>query len=241
MGSEKNIGRTEMMQSEEKIHRLNDLYLNALSDTSDSAFLCRMLEDEDYKVRSKAFYTAEKYGDETVKEAVWKILLHGEREWQLRALSVLCHHPDENSLPYLERCLFQREKPLLIRGAALTLAEIGGEKAMTLFGRFLLSPFSGYLKEDFLAHCLLKLEEQTPQGKKYWAETEKAEPALAAVSASLRRESEPNELLMVYPYPDYLSRMAEKQGISPKEWKRVSFFPRKKGGKARETHPEIKE
>ena len=121
------------------------------------------------------------------------------------------------------------------------MAEIGGEKAMTLFGRFLLSPFSGYLKEDFLAHCLLKLEEQTPQGKKYWAETEKAEPALAAVSASLRRESEPNELLMVYPYPDYLSRMAEKQGISPKEWKRVSFFPRKKGGKARETHPEIKE
>ena len=103
------------------------------------------------------------------------------------------------------------------------------------------STFSGYLKEDFLAHCLLKLEEQTPQGKKYWAETEKAEPALAAVSASLRRESEPNELLMVYPYPDYLSRMAEKQGISPKEWKRISFFPRKKGGKAREIHPEIKE
>ncbi|MGM9568163.1 MAG: HEAT repeat domain-containing protein [Clostridia bacterium] len=230
-----------MMQPEEKIHRLNDLYLNALSDASDSAFLCRMLEDEDYIVRSKAFYAAEKYCDETVKEAVLEILLHGEREWQLRALSVLCRHPDESVLPSLERCLFQREKPLLIRGAALTLAETGGEKAMELFGRFLLSPFSGYLKDDFLAHCLLKLEEQTPQGKKCWAEQEKAKPALAAVSASLCRESEPNELLMVYPYPDFLSRMAEKQGIAPKEWKRVSFFPRKKGGKAKKTQPEIKE
>ena len=220
-----------MMQSEEKIHRLNDLYLNALSDTSDSAFLCRMLEDEDYKVRSKAFYTAEKYGDETVKEAVWKILLHGEREWQLRALSVLCHHPDENSLPYLERCLFQREKPLLIRGAALTLAEIGGEKAMALFARFLLSPYSGYLKDDFLSHCLAALKEHTADGEKRFAEAEKEDPSLAACCAALGLKGGSNELLMVYPYPDYLSRMAEKQGISPQEWKRVAFFPRKKAKK----------
>ena len=224
-----------MMNPEGKIDRLNDLYLNALSDASDSAFLCRMLGDENYIVRSKAFYTAEKYCDEKVKEAVFEILLHDEREWQLRALSVLCRHPAESSLPYLERCLFQREKPLLIRGAALTLAETGGEKAMALFGRFLLSPYSGYLKDDFLSHCLTALTEHTADGEKRLEKAEKEDPSLAACCAALGLKGGSNELLMVYPYPDYLSRMAEKQGISPKEWKRVSFFPRKKAKKNRVT------
>jgi hypothetical protein len=54
---------------------------------------------------------------------------------------------------------------------------------------------------------------------------------LASLAARLRFKVKDNELLMVYPYPDYLSRMAEKQGYTPKEWKRASFFPRKKAGK----------
>lgn len=220
-----------MMNPEGKIDRLNDLYLNALSDASDSAFLCKMLVDENYIVRSKAFYAAEKYCDEKTRQTLFGILLDDDREWQLRALSALCRHPDEASLPYLERCLFQREKPLLIRGAALTLAEIGGEKAMVLFARFLLSPYSGYLKDDFLSHCLAALKEHTADGEKRFAEAEKEDPSLAACCAALGLKGGSNELLMVYPYPDYLSRMAEKQGISPKEWKRVAFFPRKKAKK----------
>lgn len=224
------------MNPEEKIQRLNDLYLAALSDEypeSDSAFLCQMLIDSDYRVRSKAFYTAERYDDETVRQGVLAVLRDDEREWQLRALSVLCHRPSLAALPDLENCLFQREKPLLIRGALLTLAEIGGEESMGLFARFLLSPFRGYLKEDFLAHCLLTLLKKTEKGAERWAAQTASSSALADISAWLLAKGEANELLMVYPYPDYLSRMAENQGLTPKEWKRVSFFPRKKGGRKR--------
>ncbi len=226
-----------MMNSEQKVCRLNDIYLHALSDESDSAFLHQMLFDKDYRIRSKAFYVAEVHCDDKVREALFEILCHEEREWQLRALSVLCRNPSDEALPYLERCLFQRAKPLLIRGALLTLAETGGEKASRLFARFLLSPFSGYLKDDFLTHCLMTLVERTPDGRELWTELETETPALSALSAALCDEGDTNELLMVYPYPDYLSRMAEKQGIDPKEWKRVSFFPRKKVGRRKQDAP----
>ncbi|MBQ6810480.1 MAG: hypothetical protein IJO94_03645, partial [Firmicutes bacterium] len=154
-----------------------------------------------------------------------------EREWQLRALSVLCRHPKEAYLSLLREPLFQREKPLLIRGALLTVSEIGGPAALDLMAEFLMSPFSGYLKDEFLAECFSSALAKTENGEDHWANLEEKNEGLAALSARLRFKAKDNELLMVYPYPDYLSRMAEKQGFTPKEWKRASFFPRKKAGK----------
>lgn len=216
------------MTPNEKETRLNDIYINALSAPSDSAFLHQCLFEKDYLLRSKAFYVAERYVDETVLEGIYAVLQNDEREWQLRALSVLCRHPKESALPYLRECLFQREKPLLIRGALLTLSAIGGKKALELLAEFLLGPFSGYLKDDFLAECFAAAKENTENGDSLWDDLEKMRPELASLSARLQIKVKDNELLMVYPYPDYLSRMAEKQGYTPKEWKKASFFPRKK-------------
>lgn len=216
------------MTTEEKINRLNDIYMNALSTEADSAFLRQALFEDDYCLRSKAFYVAERCCDDEVRNAVFEVLLNDEREWQLRALSVLYRHPTAAALPYLKDCLFQREKPLLIRGALLTLAETAGEAGVGLLGDFLLSPFSGYLKDDFLSHCLVTVIDRTENGAALWEAMEKERPALSSCREVLNKKGQENELLMVYPYPDYLSRMAEKQGLTPKEWKRVSFFPRKK-------------
>lgn len=218
-----------MIQS--KIETLNDIYLNALSSSSDSAFLRQCLFEEDYLLRSKAFFVAERHLDDVVLEGIFDILREDEREWQLRALSVLCRHPRETYLEKLRPSLFQREKPLLIRGALLTVSEIGGKRALDLMAEFLLSPFSGYLKDDFLAECFASALAKTEDGEACWAKLEAQNEGLAALSARLRFKVKDNELLMVYPYPDYLSRMAEKQGYTPKEWKRASFFPRKKAGK----------
>lgn len=223
------------MTSEEKVDQLNDIYLNALSASSDSAFLHQCLFDEDYLIRSKAFYVAERYADDAVFRGIYAILQNEEREWQLRALSVLCRHPREEALPYLKECLFQREKPLLIRGALLTLSEIGGENALVLLAEFLLSPFSGYLKDDFLAECFAAAKDKTDNGEQLWSALEREHKELAVLSSRLQIKVKDNELLMVYPYPDYLSRMAEKQGYSPKEWKKVSFFPRKKSSGRKRT------
>ena len=144
--------------------RLNDIYLNALSAPSDSAFLHQCLFAEDYLLRSKAFYVAERYADDTVMAGIYDVLRNEDREWQLRALSVICRHPDLAAFPYLRECLFQREKPLLIRGALLTLSEIGGEQALALLAEFLLSPFSGYLKDEFLAECFAAAKETPAMG-----------------------------------------------------------------------------
>lgn len=221
------------MKAEEKEYRLNEIYANALSSPSDSAFLHQCLFDEDYLLRSKAFYVAERYADEVVLLGIYQILAEDEREWQLRSLSVLAHHPRESALPVLEQYLFQREKPLLIRGALLTLGIIGGEKALSLLADFLKSPFSGYLKDDFLAECFAMAIEKTENGAELWAALERESAELSAMASRLRYKVKDNELLMVYPYPDYLSRMAEKKGFSAKDWKRTSYFPRKKttGGK----------
>lgn len=222
------------MKAEEKEYRLNEIYAHALSSPSDSAFLHQCLFDEDYLLRSKAFYVAERYADDVVLRGIYQILAEeDEREWQLRSLSVLAHHPRESALPVLEQCLFQREKPLLIRGALLTLGVIGGEKVLLLLADFLKSPFSGYLKDDFLAECFASAIEKTEDGVVLWAALERESPELSAMTSRLRYKVKDNELLMVYPYPDYLSRMAEKKGFSAKEWKRTSYFPRKKttGGK----------
>lgn len=219
------------MMTQNKIDQLNDIYMNALSSESDSAFLRQCLFDEDYLLRSKAFYVAERHADDLVMDGIYEILRKEEREWQLRALSVLCRHPRVEALAPLRECLFQREKPLLIRGGLLTLSEIGGKPALELMAEFLMSPFCGYLKDEFLAECFAAVLEHTENAEALWSALEKEYPGLAVFSARLRRKVKDNELLMVYPYPDYLSRMAEKQGITPKEWKRASFFPRKKSKK----------
>lgn len=220
--------KTNVPEKNEKLDRLNQIYSHALSAKGDSAFLHDCLYDKDYLVRSKAFYVAEGYCDEVVWQGIYDILRNEEREWQLRALSVICRQRSLSALPYLKECLFQREKPLLIRGAFLALAEIGGEASLALAAEFLASPFSGYLKTELLAHSLAVVLSRTENGAEQWARLIAADETLRRFSLQLQAKADENDLLMVYPYPDYLPRMAELQGISGKEWKQAAYFPRRK-------------
>ena len=70
------------MTLNEKEERLNDIYLNALSASSDSAFLHQCLFDEDYLLRSKAFYVAERYADDIVLQGIYDTLDKEDREQQ---------------------------------------------------------------------------------------------------------------------------------------------------------------
>ncbi|MBQ1251681.1 MAG: hypothetical protein IIY02_02065, partial [Firmicutes bacterium] len=67
--------------TQNKIEMLNDIYLNALSSSSDSAFLRQSLFEEDYLLRSKAFFVAERHIDDVVLEGIFAILEEEEREW----------------------------------------------------------------------------------------------------------------------------------------------------------------
>ncbi len=216
------------MNAKVTMAKLNEIATGALSE-ADSAFLCsRLKAEEDYLLRSKAFLVAEKTGGEAVLAAVRELIVSDtEREWQLRGLSVLCRHPSKENLPVLRDCLFQREKPLLIRGALLAAAD-GGAESAPLLAAFLTGPFSGYLKEDFLGACLHRFAEGGAENAAAWERMLQENAALASLDAVLRAKADENELLTVYPYPDYLSRRAEEKGYTHKEWKTVSFFPRKK-------------
>lgn len=216
------------MTFSEKKDRLNRIYCHALSAKGDSAFLRDCLYDQDYLIRSKAFCVAEDHFDETVLSGIYDILRNDEREWQLRALSVIYRQCLFSALPYLKECLFQREKPLLIRGAFLALAEIGGDEALSLTAEFLRSPFSGYLKTELLGHGLVAVISHTENGAEKWQHLISDDEQLMQLSPELQEKADENGLLMVYPYPDYLPRMAELQGILSKEWKQALYFPRRK-------------
>lgn len=220
--------------------RMNEISKGALSAT-DSAFLCQVLLDEKrYLARSKAFLTAERVADEAVLAAAERIILDDkeEREWQLRAFSVLNHHPRKASLQASRRCLFQREKPLLIRAALLTAANIGGKEAAKLCADFLASPFCGYLKDDFIGSCLhlfLKEEDNAICFRSLIGE----DPELSDYVERLLAKTDENDVLTVYPYPDYLWRSAEVRDVKAEEWKDILFFPRKKK-KKRITEAEVR-
>lgn len=208
-----------MMPEEKKIQQLNCLVREGAGPEKQS-FLCCCLIDSDYAVRSKAFFAAEKICDEKTASFLCGIFENCDVHWQLRILSVFCCRPYEIVLPYLRSALFQREKPLLIRGSLLALVHQPFRGINEIFDSFMQSPYSGYLKEDFIFHCKEKIAEWNGVG----GETIDS-PDDSAIPGKK------NELLMVYPYPGYLQEMAAKEGIEPAEWKRICYFPRRKKSK----------
>lgn len=213
---------------EEKIATLNEMGEGAATKEDAVAFLQRALCDEDALVRAKAFLLAERCYDPSLLPVLYDILSQEEREWQLRVLNVLRLNADETVLPHLFPLLFQREKPLLLRGAYLTVAAIGGEEALPLIAAFLTSPYCAYLKDDYLGAVLVLALKEGDTAKAVWAKLVAEDKALSAFSGALLANAEENPLLTVYPYPDYLTEMAKTRGIDAKTWKKAMYFPRKK-------------
>ena len=218
----------KLSQSAAKLEKLNQIAEDAAAAGDAVAFLRVALYDEDYLVRSKAFLLTERcFGRELVPE-LRDILAHGEREWQLRALSALRPSAGEELLDDLRACLFQRQKPLLIRGACLVTAAMAQAKGLGLLAAFFKSPYCAYLKDDFLAAVLAKALDQGETAQLLWRQFTANDPELAAFSAALLTAAAENPLLTVYPYPDYLAAMAKARGVPAAAWKKVTYFPRKK-------------
>ncbi len=213
---------------EEKIAKLNEMGEGAATGEDAAAFLQSALYDEDALVRAKAFLLAERCYDPLLLPLLYDILAQEEREWQLRALNVLRLNADERVLPRLSPLLFQRKQPLLLRGAYLTVAAIGGEEALRLIATFLKSPYCAYLKDDYLGAVLSLALKEGDTAKALWSKLIAEDESLAAFSGALLTNAEENPLLTVYPYPDYLTETARTRGIDTKTWKKAMYFPRKK-------------
>lgn len=213
---------------EEKITKLNEMVEGAATEEDAVAFLQKALCDEDALVRAKAFLVAERCYSPMFLPILFDILAKEDREWQLRVLNVLRLRADESVLPHLRPLLFQREKPLLLRGAYLTVASIGGENALRLIASFLSGPYCSYLKDDYLGAVLFFALNQKESAKAVWVKLIAGDTALAAFSVALLQKAEENPLLTVYPYPDYLAETARNHGIDPKTWKKGMYFPRRK-------------
>lgn len=215
-------------QSAAKLEKLNQIAEDAAAAGDAVAFLRAVLYDEDYLVRSKAFLLTERCFGRALEPELRDILAHGEREWQLRALNALRLSDGEELLDDLRACLFQRQKPLLIRGACLVTASLAQAKGLGLLAAFFQSPYCAYLKDDFLAAVLAKALDQGETARIRWRQFTANDPALAAFSEALLATAAENPLLTVYPTPDYLAAMAKAQGIPAAAWKKVTYFPRKK-------------
>lgn len=212
----------------EKLAKLNEIGESAAAERDAVAFLQTALYDPDYLVRAKAFLLTERCYSPALLPALYDILAKEEREWQLRALNVLRLKADETVLPQLMPLLFQREKPLLLRGAYLTVATVGGENALTMIASFLKSPYCAYLKDSYLSAVLSFALNQGENAKTIWSRLTAIDRELSSFSAALLQSAEENPLLTAYPYPDYLVEMAKEHGIDAKTWKKVMYFPRKK-------------
>lgn len=216
------------MNQTEIIEKLNQFDTEALSEGSDSAFLSRCLYSEDYAVKAKAYLVLERWGNTAAVLSLCENFTREQRQWQLRILNIIAVWRIAEAIPLLEQCLFQRACPLLIRGAFAALAEIGGDRSVALVVKFLKNPFCGYLKNEFIADSLADMLSKDVAAEKEMLRYCAEDVSLQRIMTVLKRKGSGNELLMVYPYPDYLSRCAEAAGLTPKEWKQLTYFPRRK-------------
>ncbi|MEG0874768.1 MAG: hypothetical protein RSB05_03165 [Clostridiales bacterium] len=216
------------MNSAEKINRLNEIYAKSEGDGESIAFLCRCFYDEDYLVRCRSFALGEIMGCSLLSPCLVKLIFSDEeREWQLRGLSLLSKFGNTEDIAQLKPLLFQRDKPLLMRGALWLMASaqvFEEDFVMATLKDFANSPFACYLKPNFLGNAFaLALSRCSPHGK--FLNEDGKNHKLFTFYLGFATE---NSLLQIYPYPDYLTKMAAKRDINPKELKNAMYFKRKK-------------
>ena len=213
----------------EKIEKLNRIYENGEGGGETALFLLACFQDEDYLVRTRSFALAERIGGAEIEEAMLKLIFsEAEREWQLRALKVMMQMGSPQGLQALAPLLKQNSKPLLLRGALWTLAAAESfepDFVMALFADFITSPYRFYLKTSFIADAVACARQRTPYAADLWRSLKSADHQVAKAAVYYQNyESPPPWLLQVYPYPDYLGKMAAKRNISAKELKYALYF-----------------
>lgn len=208
-----------------KMNMLTEIYQTKSGGPEAVAFLRQCLLDDDYLVRSRCFALLERRWFPSLRRDLLAILQGDwERQWQLRALAALARSGDNTLCRDLEPLIFQRSKPLLLRGALWVVASLGGNDALEIMGRFLLSPYCGYLKPSFVADAMALAVANTKAGENIWRCCCENDSNLAKSVNYYRGFITENPLLQVYPYPDYLSKAAMEQDIGAKELKQALYF-----------------
>lgn len=221
---------------EEKIEKLNQIYKSGEGGGENAAFLLSCCEDEDYLVCTRAFALGERLGGEEIGQAMLEVALgDAEREWQLRALNSLSHSGSSKAVAALTPLLRQCCKPLLLRGVVWVMVSAKSfdpEFALKVLADFIISAYVGYLKVGFVADSLNYALSRTTEGPKLWEELCSADPKVAKAYSYYQEYISPKPpLLQVYPYPDYLAKMAAKRQVTPRELKNALYFKGKPGGK----------
>lgn len=185
-----------------------------------------LLHCDDYLLRSRVYALLEKtLGEKLLSPLLDAVYGEEEREWQLRALAVLAARGDVSLLPKLRPLLFQLEQPLLLRGSLRVICAWGGREIQQTLAEFIESPYAGILKSDYLTDCVVSAVRADGETHAHWLQVLQSHPAAARWYATVAPNREPNELLMVYPHPDYLVHMARERNIAAKDLRRALYFP----------------
>ena len=212
-----------------KWNTLDEIWRGKIGDDVAVAFLRAAIGDEDYLLRSRSYALLTKaYGEYLLDECLTVAAGEAAREWQLRALLVLARRGDSSLLPRLRPLLFQRERPLLLRGALLTVAAWGGADGLRLLAAFLCNPYPGYLKGELLADAVQTAIASYAEGARDWRSLCAADEQLRRAYAQLCPPTDGDSLWNIFPYPDYLTACAAARGYSAKEMKRALFFPQRR-------------
>ncbi len=212
-----------------KIDKLSEIYRKGVGGGESAAFFLLALADKDYLVRTRAYALAARLGDVEVEKYLLSIIFgQEEREWQLRALNAVSKAGSSQSVAALEPLLFQANKPLLLRGgvwAIVAATAFQPDFTLSLLAKFITSPWAGYLKPGFVADAIgYALNREAGCGA-IWSHLRESNQAVDKAASYYRNYRSPKPvLLQVFPYPDYLAKMAAKRNISPRELKRALYF-----------------
>ncbi|MDD2499034.1 MAG: HEAT repeat domain-containing protein [Desulfitobacteriaceae bacterium] len=186
-----------------------------------------LLEHEDYQVRSRAFITLGRLQDSSIiPELLAYLKRETEEEWRLRVLECLYLLHDQKAVPYLVSYLEDYRYPMMIRGTIWLIGFLGGKEAVEIIGRFGVSPGGRMVKDEVILEALSLALASFPEGTGFFADIQKKRPEIARAFRYVVLPDVKKPRFNVYPYPDYLLDRAKMRGISPKEFKKLSFWDR---------------
>lgn len=211
-------------ETEAAITAMNMLLHSNQDDHVVAETLFPYLQSSEYLIRSKAFAFLVFRPLPSLSEPLLTLLEKGEeREWELRALAALEALGDPSVVPRIRPLLFQRERPLLIRGALGVIAALGKAEAVEAIALLLLHPNRCYLKDPLLAAALAKLL-ASPEDAEMWEEKRCENQELAKAYRELMPLMEQKTQIGVYPFRDYLLMMARKQGLEDRVFQRAMYY-----------------
>lgn len=213
----------EKIERKKVMEQIRDIIHSNISNDTIIEEMNTYLFSDDYLIRSKTFILLQDSKIHLMKEQLLNIIKGDyDREWQLRALSVLVNYNDSRVVTLLDPLLYQHSKPLLARGVLNTICLIGGSDGMKSYIKYLLSPYGSYMKDEILhdGYCQLV---QTLSAKNVWHDALVGNSMLCYYDAQFTRMGEGSGNISPYPFQDYLIKKARLSGVADKDFKKLFY------------------